>query len=532
MKIRYLHLSDLNITGKASDNSANTFNLSLVTGSMITKIKDFKELKDGIDFIIITGDLAYSGKAEEFDAAEKFCTELLNSCGLTNEQIFIVPGNHDLDRDGINESIKRMYSFNTQDGITEILTHEITFPAVFKKFEAFNTFASKVTGKERFNTETIGFYENLTIERGVHTCNINLIGLNSSLFAGYEGDDKQKLALGLYQIAPHLKVLNNKNISIGFFHHPFSCYHPADKVCESKLMVGLDIILTGHCHVPENMSLVNSSGHSVLISAGASFETRESCNSFNVVEIDTGTGVGKVMFYKYLPEKDRWVEDRDVNPDDKDGFFPFQIERIAKAGNKQSPPLKPLEPNVEIDDHAGTVDYVQNEVLSAYRNMLVNQLQPLPLSGIDVGSSDAANNREKTELDNVYIELDTKAIVGKGDKKVVMGEDIEMRSVSALEAAAGNRCLVILGDPGSGKSTFINHLALMFATQKGYKDIKDVEGSVIWPEMENEILPVHIVLRDFVKSISASDKKAKEIHLWKFICRRLKEQKFRVTYKK
>lgn len=523
MKIRYLHISDLHFVSKKGKKAVDAFNQDLVTSSMIKKIKEFDSK---VDFIIITGDLVSFGIKDEFDIAEIFCKEVLNASDLSNRELFIVPGNHDLNRNSIDDIEKSTYSFDDQDRVTKIFTNKRYFPLIMEKFEEFNAFVSKVTGRELFNSETTGFFETLSINRDGQDYNINLIGLNSAMFAGYKGDDKQKLALGLYQIDPWLKKIEDENIRIGFFHHPFSCYHPADKVCEKILMKQLDIILTGHCHEPERVSLINSSGQSVLISAGASFKTRESYNSFNVVEIDTETGSGRVRFYKYRSGDNDWIEDRNVTPEEKDGSSPFQIKRIGESGKDTSTTLN--KPEVYAKDvPARIVGYDPDEVLEAYRNKLINQLQRLPLSGIDVGASDAENNREKMELDSVYVELDTKTVVEKGDKKSGKGEDRsgakETRPLSALEAVTKERCILILGDPGSGKSTFVNHLALSFATQKGYADIKDDEGKVIWPE--KDVLPIHIVLRDFVKSLPESEKRAEARHLWEFICKRLKDQR-------
>ncbi len=521
MKIRYLHISDLHFAVKEE-----AFNQGLVTRAMVKKIKEFD---DKVDFIIITGDLVYSGKKDEFDIAEQFCNELLNACNLTNKNIFVVPGNHDLDREGMNKAVvKRIYSFNKQDEVNEILEDETMHPFIMSKFDNFNAFASKVMGRELFNPEITGYLESLTINKNNQNCNVNLMGLNSSLFAGYEGDDKQKLALGLYQIEPCLEKLDNNNISIGFFHHPFSCYHPEDKFCEKKLVRELDLILTGHCHSSENVSIISRAGQTVLISAGASFETRESYNSFNVVELDTETGAGKAIDYKYIFDDGVWIRDKNANPDEEDGSFPFQIQRMAKANEV---PQLPVKESMVVDKSIPLIriNYNPNEVLRAYRNMLINKLQRLPLSGIDVGASDAENNREKMELDSVYIELDTKTFVEIEDKDSEKGDFKlgykDTRPLSALEAATKHRCLVILGDPGSGKSTFVNHLALSFASQNENKDINDKKSNDIWPESAGKVVPIHIILRDFIKSVPESEKKAEVRHLWEFICKRLRDQK-------
>ena len=55
-----------------------------------------------------------------------------------------------------------------------------------------------------------------------------------------------------------------------------------------------DILFHGHLHEPGNAALHDPAGRVVIVGAGASFEKRESENSFNLVELDPETGQGKV----------------------------------------------------------------------------------------------------------------------------------------------------------------------------------------------------------------------------------------------
>lgn len=52
-----------------------------------------------LDFLVITGDVAQGGKAGEYAAAGRFLAELRDAIGIPTERIFLVPGNHDIDRE-------------------------------------------------------------------------------------------------------------------------------------------------------------------------------------------------------------------------------------------------------------------------------------------------------------------------------------------------------------------------------------------------------------------------------------------------
>ncbi|MCP4344642.1 MAG: NACHT domain-containing protein [Desulfobacterales bacterium] len=189
--------------------------------------------------------------------------------------------------------------------------------------------------------------------------------------------------------------------------------------------------------------------------------------------------------------------------------------------------------------HAGVADSGEtkkkNEVLSDYRRLLIKTLQHLPLRGLDRDESDPSGNKNRLELDRVYTELDTRTPVrfaGTGKKRRSQADDTfelgfdpedkeKTRPLSALEASAANRHLVILGDPGSGKSTFVNHLTLCLATYDSKACL--TERLSCWPENETDITPVPVILRDFAKQMSCAEK-AEVRHLWEFITERMKSQ--------
>jgi predicted MPP superfamily phosphohydrolase len=345
MKLRYLHLSDLHLSYSNLNDphfAVTSFNQDMVTSSMLSKIKEIVDNGSTLDFVIITGDLAQRGKMEEYQVVLEFCNKLFENTNLPPNRLYIVPGNHDIDRAEINlKHIKRLYTINNQDEITGILTDTDFFPILMRKFANFNSFAEKAMGRKLYDESTYHLVESLSLEKQSQRFKVNLMGLNSCLFAGYDGDDKNNLALGLFQVERALAQLDEKALfSIAFFHHPFSCFHHIDKVIQNRLMNRMDMMLTGHLHQHYNESIHDAAGKAIIIGSGASFESRESQNCFNLVEIDLTNGEGCVQFYKYLHQHNCWKKDTDANPDQEDGHFPITIESIRKnpiIPQKQTP---------------------------------------------------------------------------------------------------------------------------------------------------------------------------------------------------
>ncbi|MDM8550093.1 NACHT domain-containing protein [Desulfobacterales bacterium HSG2] len=168
------------------------------------------------------------------------------------------------------------------------------------------------------------------------------------------------------------------------------------------------------------------------------------------------------------------------------------------------------------------------EILGIYRRTLTQSIKHLPLRGVDVGVSDPCGEQKHLQLDRVYVELDTRTEVPLSDSgKEQRREEKELpasperdrtRLLPALEAAVNNRRLVILGDPGSGKTTFVSHLTLCLASHAGEGQACQLSH---WPEDEADITPIPVVLRDFALWLPENERKAEPGHLWKFIVSRL-----------
>src|ERR1700753_3132314 len=98
-KLTWLHISDWHQKGE-------DFDRQVVRDLLMKDIKERAEIDPNlasIDFIIFSGDLAYRGKAQEYESAiDYFFNPLLEATGVGDrgrERLFIVPGNHDVDRD-------------------------------------------------------------------------------------------------------------------------------------------------------------------------------------------------------------------------------------------------------------------------------------------------------------------------------------------------------------------------------------------------------------------------------------------------
>jgi formylglycine-generating enzyme required for sulfatase activity len=173
----------------------------------------------------------------------------------------------------------------------------------------------------------------------------------------------------------------------------------------------------------------------------------------------------------------------------------------------------------------------EEKQLAIYRRMVIQTSSSIPLRGVDVGSSDPSQTQKEIGLTNVYVELETTQQVEltakqKEKRRIADGMDREKtRPLTVLETVILNRRLVLLGDPGGGKSTFVNFLAYCLAAHAldpGEGWLAHLSG---WPQSEANLPPLIVSLRDFASSTSgALPAKAEPHHLLDFIKARLETQ--------
>src|SRR5262245_12718589 len=95
MKFTWLHVSDFHV--KAGD----PYDRNVVLRALVRAVEEYRSGQEGLvpDAIFATGDIAHSGKPGEYEIAAKFFDELLRAAGLDKSRLWVIPGNHDVDRD-------------------------------------------------------------------------------------------------------------------------------------------------------------------------------------------------------------------------------------------------------------------------------------------------------------------------------------------------------------------------------------------------------------------------------------------------
>lgn len=137
MKIAILHLSDMHIDSK------NYQWLTKKTEQIVSAVwNDFSEC--GKIIIVVSGDIVYSGKKEQYDYAKNFFKSLLRAFAEKNlgdteleNKIICVPGNHDCDF-AVNDNARKMLlaSIRSNVGMVDNSVYDV-ISAVQNNFKEF-----------------------------------------------------------------------------------------------------------------------------------------------------------------------------------------------------------------------------------------------------------------------------------------------------------------------------------------------------------------------------------------------------------
>ncbi|MCL6591483.1 MAG: SUMF1/EgtB/PvdO family nonheme iron enzyme [Firmicutes bacterium] len=166
----------------------------------------------------------------------------------------------------------------------------------------------------------------------------------------------------------------------------------------------------------------------------------------------------------------------------------------------------------------------------AYLNWLFEETSRIYLTGVDPQAKGKASSA--LNLSAVYTALLTQTPQKEADR---FGEVFleKTKHISALEQLDRYPRLVLMGDPGGGKSTFVNFVVMCLASEsmKMKKPeatldlltapLPDDEGKPVkerQPWNQGVLLPVRIILRDFAASGLLGPTAG---HLWRFIQREL-----------
>ena len=249
MKLVFYHISDLHIEKEMDTKSIN-----------IHKMVDVLNGQGKFDaiIIIVSGDIAYSGYHAQYDAAYKmfgtFIKLLKERFALTRVDMFVVPGNHDVDltKDDGHKTIQE----KLKAGITsEHIEKEL------KKQRAFYNYSKGIHCIDHqdplccIKTRTYG-------DKTLKFCL-----LNTALFSTL--DEDKGLHYLTSDVVSKIKEELNADINITVMHHAHHWMHESIKNnIENVLIENNNIILCGHEHGLDTAEITKNGSKVIYLTGG------------------------------------------------------------------------------------------------------------------------------------------------------------------------------------------------------------------------------------------------------------------------
>lgn len=386
--LQILHLSDIHMQTKEE------FDTSVVLDPLIDRI-----IKDRIDnglspeIIVVTGDIAFKGIKEEYDLVQSFFKRLLKETGLSDDKLFIVPGNHDVNR--IAYRPKDIPAYNTMKELNDELENQDYRKDLIKGMAGYFEYA-----KESFphlksvHGDLVPFVERYSTSQGK---NIGLVGLNSAWMCRKSPDEKE-IAIGEYQVVKALEELDRKgpvDVRIFLFHHPVNWLWPEEvKKLETRLKGS--IVLTGHLHDAAGGYTNSHHAEYHLFQAGGAYLGSDSNwpARYQYVTLNFDRDEIQLDFRKYNKETGQWCLDGETGDDGRKVYSPAGLKKTyRKKSGEESIKTVANDDKVTSDDRH---DFeLKKRIMEKIRDILLSERMKLLL---DTLLSELKSNKTITSL--------------------------------------------------------------------------------------------------------------------------------------
>ena len=523
-QIRILHLSDIHLG--TSDQAKNYFTQLATDLTQNLKVKQ-------LNYLVLSGDIANYSTVEEYDAAFELVDKLVNRYGLNPDRVITVPGNHDLNWDLSEEAYdfvpKRKLpnplpegQYIDAGGAGALIRDEERYQQRFKHF-------SDRLYKQVYSKPYPLEYDQQAI---LHPCpddKILFLALNSCWELDHNYKDRASIKSGA--IAHAIEQILDKYddwLKIAVWHHPVTSAESIKNTAflEQLATNGFQIAMHGHIHEAKNEYFKYDSDRGLNIIAAGTFGAPANQQlpgiplQYNLLVLNPDNGELTVETRKKEKVDGAWSAD--ARWGDKNNPVPRYVIplRYGSAKKNLDNPVEESEANLTNepeDSHSETPQFRQSaaENLTAGGSIYIGsitqiygsddlkkkeQLEPIiPVKSLvqqvqshyskkvqNLYSKIQLLNRERVDVDSLYVDVYflknlssesyatiPKLLESSSDSKDNfdrLGLGKRQKRSPGLVAVEQSPRLVVLGKPGSGKSTFLRHLAVSCSKKELFAD--------------------------------------------------------------
>lgn len=275
----WIHLSDIHV---GHGDATHVEDQKLVLGALRRDVEH--RLASGTprpDAIFVTGDIAFSGACrtpDEYTRAAQWLTDIARCAGLGLDSVFVVPGNHDVQRPADRPVTARTLLRQLRKGepsLDEALADSAALAQLRARQANYLAFAEGFAPACRTDAESPGaqLYWRHTLE-AYGGLRIRIVGLNTALLAADEAvfeSDQRRLWLGTRQLSAAFTEpeVAPGEVVIVLSHHPLRDHWLADETDAGRwIRRHAHLHLSGHVHEGAS-ERAGSGGGTALVSIAA-----------------------------------------------------------------------------------------------------------------------------------------------------------------------------------------------------------------------------------------------------------------------
>lgn len=348
MYLHWVHLSDIHYTFK-------NYDTKVLRDKLIDELVKIN-LDKQIDFIFITGDITNRNKSYSEDL-KNFISQILFKLNLSKANLFIVPGNHDLDRD--QEDRKELLSYiYQQENPADIFNNlkDEQFKILMNSQNAFYNLYNEIIG-EKYPNDNVHFLKTLDEKK------TNIIHINTSWLCF----ENRKVFLGMDRLRKCFETLNKKYFNIAIGHHPEAGMDPQQRLQLTELFkeFEIDMYLNGHSHKP-GFEL----GKNYISCTCGQSKSDDYAGSFVEGIVDSKSGCAKYIYYHFDNRSLKWKVNRDIHGAGKMEYFELNnIGDSFKIGDYNVKKDKIIFSKKQIDEVFTVID--QNDTVPESSEKLI-----------------------------------------------------------------------------------------------------------------------------------------------------------------
>jgi predicted MPP superfamily phosphohydrolase len=259
-----------------------------------------------IDMIFITGDLAISAKPEQYQRAGEFLDKLQRATGVRKDRMFVVPGNHDVNRASL-EPLASRDLLKDSHFVRDIYYNKGSRISFLKRFDTYREFIAKKYRHLALDPDCFLYVRKRTI------CD----RIISSAWTCSGDEEYGKLVLGAPQVEQAIAHPNHKkaDVKLILLHHPPAWFKEFDQSdCAPHLYRGCHFLLHGHLHRTGIQELSAPRQKAMILGAGAGYLEEDRAKgrslSYNIVHLNFDSRQGVVYLREYTDrDGGHWTSD-------------------------------------------------------------------------------------------------------------------------------------------------------------------------------------------------------------------------------